>query len=66
MDVLGPDRPVEPSDLNKFQYMDRVIRETMRIFPVGPTIVRAATEDIKLGIKLLRNRFIIRFYFYDR
>lgn len=49
MDVLGSDRPVECKDLVKFVYLERVIKETMRLFPVGPMLVRAITEDIKLG-----------------
>lgn len=48
LDVLGPDRPVEHTDLNRFPYMERVMRETMRLFPVGPLLVRAITKDIKL------------------
>ncbi|KAF2885094.1 hypothetical protein ILUMI_21097 [Ignelater luminosus] len=48
MDVLGSDRPVECKDLIKFVYLERVIKETMRLFPVGPLLVRAITEDIEL------------------
>ncbi|KAF5292049.1 hypothetical protein FQR65_LT11315 [Abscondita terminalis] len=48
IDVLGPDKPVECTDLNKFQYMERVMRETMRMFPVGPMLPRTITQDIKL------------------
>lgn len=49
LDVLGPDRPVEAADLGRFQYMERIMKETMRIFPVGPLLVRAITKDIQLG-----------------
>ncbi|XP_031330686.1 cytochrome P450 4c3-like [Photinus pyralis] len=48
LDVLGPDKPVEAADLGRFHYMERVMRETMRIFPVGPVLVRAITKDIQL------------------
>ncbi|XP_031330392.1 cytochrome P450 4C1-like [Photinus pyralis] len=48
LDVLGPDRAVEAADLGRFQYMERVMKETMRIFPVGPLLVRAITKDIQL------------------
>ncbi|KAF5283095.1 hypothetical protein FQA39_LY17436 [Lamprigera yunnana] len=48
MDVLGPDRFVEQSDLNKFEFLERVLKETMRLFPVGPLLVRAITKDIQL------------------
>ncbi|KAF2885100.1 hypothetical protein ILUMI_21103 [Ignelater luminosus] len=46
--VLGPDRPVQCTDLGKFEYLERVIKETMRLFPVGPIVARAITEDIQL------------------
>ncbi|KAK5638116.1 hypothetical protein RI129_012411 [Pyrocoelia pectoralis] len=48
IDVLGPCRSVEASDLGRFTYMERVMRETMRIFPVGPLLGRAITKDIQL------------------
>ncbi|XP_031330391.1 cytochrome P450 4C1-like [Photinus pyralis] len=48
LDVLGPDRAVEAADLGRFHYMERVMRETMRIFPVGPILVRAITKDLQL------------------
>lgn len=51
IDAIGNDKPVEYSDLPKLQYLEMVIKETMRIFPVGPIIVRAITGDIELDGK---------------
>ncbi|KAF5292051.1 hypothetical protein FQR65_LT11317 [Abscondita terminalis] len=48
VDVLGPNRPVEVADLKRFLYMDRLIRETLRMFPPVPFIGREITDDIKL------------------
>lgn len=63
MDVLGPDRTIESTDLGKLVYLERVIKETMRFFPAGPIIARAVTGDIQLGIYcMLYNRFH-NFYF---
>ncbi|XP_026482628.1 cytochrome P450 4C1-like [Ctenocephalides felis] len=46
----GPDRNRDPeiSDLQNMIYLDLAIKETMRLFPVGPFIVRKCMEDIKL------------------
>lgn len=53
MDVIGPDRRITVHDLPKLQFMERVIKETMRIFPVGPLLVRKLTGDIMLRGKIL-------------
>ncbi|XP_071579411.1 cytochrome P450 4g15-like [Temnothorax nylanderi] len=34
-------------------YLERVIKETMRIFPVVPIIARQVTEDLKIGKVIL-------------
>lgn len=35
--------------LTEFPFMDRFIKECLRLFPPGPIIARQATKDIKLG-----------------
>lgn len=37
-------------DLHQFMYLERVIMETMRLFPVAPLIGRLVLQDIELGI----------------
>ncbi|XP_024883132.1 cytochrome P450 4C1-like isoform X1 [Temnothorax curvispinosus] len=45
--------PIKYDDLQKMHYLDRVIKETMRIFPVIPIIGRQAKEDLKIGEVIL-------------
>nr|QYA71967.1 cytochrome P450 [Anoplophora glabripennis] len=49
IDVLGEERSVEASDLPRFVYLERVIKETLRLFPVGVYFLRTIGEDINLG-----------------
>ncbi|GLV46747.1 Cytochrome P450 4c3 [Carabus blaptoides fortunei] len=46
--VGGTNGTITTECLSKLQYLERVIKETMRLFPVGPAIVRAITDDLKL------------------
>ncbi|XP_033224632.1 cytochrome P450 4C1-like [Belonocnema kinseyi] len=43
------DLPVTNEDLQKMDYLERVIKETMRLFPVGPVILRKAGDDLDIG-----------------
>ncbi|CAH1118517.1 unnamed protein product [Phaedon cochleariae] len=49
MDVLGSDRAVESKDMSKFNYTERVIKETLRLFPIAAILGRTLEEDIDLG-----------------
>ncbi|CAL1678466.1 unnamed protein product [Lasius platythorax] len=45
--------PIKYEDLQHMNYLDRVIKETMRIFPAVPIIARRLSEDIKIGEVIL-------------
>ncbi|KAH0809335.1 hypothetical protein GEV33_013456 [Tenebrio molitor] len=48
-DIFGDsDRDATLDDLTRMEYTERVIRETMRLFPVGPCQFREVLEDIKI------------------
>lgn len=48
--MLGDsDETITIEDISKLAYMDQVIRETLRMFPIGPLILRQVQDDIKLG-----------------
>ncbi|KAJ8982605.1 hypothetical protein NQ317_005077 [Molorchus minor] len=53
IDVIGPDRAVEPADLPHLKYTERFVKETLRIFPVAGFVVRAVEEDVDIGDHVL-------------
>nr|UTI67593.1 farnesyl diphosphate synthase [Kerria lacca] len=49
-EVFGDDdRPADEGDLDKFPYMDQVMKESLRIFTLVPHIFRKVDEDMKIG-----------------
>jgi cytochrome P450 len=47
--VLGDRAVPDYGDLKDLTYLDRVLREAMRLYPPGPYGAREATEDVVLG-----------------
>lgn len=42
--------PIKFENLGHMSYLERVIMETLRLFPVVPFIGRKPTEDLKIGL----------------
>lgn len=47
----GLDNDLPDKELAKLKYLEKVIKESMRIFPIAPILFRKAKEDVKFGMK---------------
>eukprot|EP01018_Ginkgo_biloba_P031776 Gb_10323 [translate_table: standard] len=43
--VVGKERIVEESDIPNLPYLQAIVKETLRLHPAGPLLVRESTED---------------------
>ncbi|XP_046425588.1 cytochrome P450 4C1-like isoform X1 [Neodiprion fabricii] len=47
------DQLVTPDDLSRMNYLEQVIKETMRLFPGSPFLIREVTDDLDIGDRVL-------------
>lgn len=44
------DRFIEMEDVKNMPFLEQCIKETMRLFPAGPLILREPTDNLKLSM----------------
>jgi len=54
--------PVKYEDLQHMNYLDCIIRETLRLFPTIPLIGRQLTEDLKIGVLFFKPANVTNFF----
>lgn len=43
------DRPCTTQDISELKYLECCIKETMRLYPSVPFVMRSLTEDVEIG-----------------
>ena len=46
--ILGNDQTT-PENLSQLKVVEKIIKETLRLFPIAPIMARTSTGEIKLG-----------------
>ncbi|XP_077210777.1 3,9-dihydroxypterocarpan 6A-monooxygenase-like [Tasmannia lanceolata] len=47
--MVGKTRVVEESDIPNLPYLQAIVKETLRLHPTGPLILRESTQDCEIG-----------------
>lgn len=52
-------RPITFHDTLQMKYLERVMMETLRLYPPVPLIARKLNEDVKLGKEIFRFQYFL-------
>lgn len=64
--LKGKAAPTTISELNELKYVDCVLRETLRLYPILPFLTRKTTEDMEIGAEILkRSNLENKFYWFQ-
>lgn len=47
--VLHDDEPVTTKVLGELKYLERVVKESLRLYPSAPLLMRTLSEDLQIG-----------------
>lgn len=47
--IIGKERLVEESDVASLPFLQAIVKETLRLHPTGPMILRESSEDCEIG-----------------
>ncbi|XP_064074794.1 cytochrome P450 4C1-like [Vanessa tameamea] len=52
--VMGDeDRPISKTDLGRLTFLDAVLKESIRLYPIAPVVARTSTTDVQLNNYIL-------------
>ena len=54
----GSDRGCTPQDAANLKYLDCAIKETLRLYPSIPTVLRTITEEVEIGTYALFRKYM--------
>lgn len=60
----GSDRACTPQDAANLKYLDCAIKETLRLYPSIPTVLRTITEEVEIGMYALFRKYTCSFATY--
>ncbi|KAK9736117.1 Cytochrome P450 [Popillia japonica] len=64
-DVLQNDKPLEFNNLSDLKYLERVLKESLRMYPSVPTISRTTSADIRIDDYIIPKGSSVAMHIFD-